>query len=236
MTADSDHVVLRSSRRELIKRLAAAGFAAPVIASILADGAWAQDAATPAAATPTALPELASPFTTIPPSKDAAESLKSIGIDQPLIAHGGFNFGTPPELVDGLDVDNEAFFIRSHGPSARLDDLSTYSLTVGGHVTTPLTLSLDDLKGMPQRTYEAFLECSGNGRGFFAPAAKGGQWRNDAIGNANGLACRCTKCSTRRVSRTARLTSSHRGVTSPRCSAGCRSTSRWARTQCSCCK
>ena len=33
---------------------------------------------------------------------------------------------------------------------------------------------------MPRRTYQAFLECSGNGRGFFSPAAKGGQWRNDA--------------------------------------------------------
>lgn len=34
----------RLNRRTLAKRLAAAGFAAPVIASIFADGAWAQDA------------------------------------------------------------------------------------------------------------------------------------------------------------------------------------------------
>jgi DMSO/TMAO reductase YedYZ molybdopterin-dependent catalytic subunit len=166
------------SRRALIKRLAAAGFAAPVIASMLAAGAWAQDAATPTAEMFT------SPFTTIPPNDDPAKSLAAIGVDQPLIPHGGFNFGTPPDLVDGLIVANDAFFIRSHGPSAKLDDLSKYSLQVVGHVDTPLTLTLDDLKGMPQRTYQAFLECSGNGRGFFSPAAKGGQWRNDAIANA----------------------------------------------------
>jgi DMSO/TMAO reductase YedYZ molybdopterin-dependent catalytic subunit len=184
MATESDYGVLRYNRRALIKRLAAAGFAAPVIASIVADGAWAQDVATPASGTPTALPQLTSPFTTIPPNDDPARSLQSIGIDQPLVAHGGFNFGTPPELATGFDVPNDAFFIRSHGPSAKLDDPLKYSLTVGGHVNTPLTLSLDDLKGMPTRTYQAFLECSGNGRGFFSPAASGGQWRNDAVCNA----------------------------------------------------
>jgi DMSO/TMAO reductase YedYZ molybdopterin-dependent catalytic subunit len=145
---------------------------------MLADGVWAQDAATPMAETFT------SPFTTIPPNDDPAKSLASIGVDQPLIPHGGFNFGTPPDLVDGLIVANDAFFIRSHGPSAKLDDRSKYTLQVVGHVDTPLTLTLDDLKGMPQRTYQAFLECSGNGRGFFSPVAKGGQWRNDAVANA----------------------------------------------------
>jgi len=178
MAAQTKRALTLINRRALIKRLAAAGFATPVIASIVADGAWAQDAATPAAA------EFESPFTTIQASDDPAASLSSIGVDQPLIAHGGFNFGTPPELVDGLVVPNDAFFIRSHGPSAQLDDASKYSLQVVGHVDTPTTFSLDDLKAMPQRTYNAFLECSGNSRGFFAPMAKGGQWRNDAIGNA----------------------------------------------------
>ena len=174
----------RYSRRMLIRRLTAAGFAAPAIASILADGAWAQGAATPTAnASPTAS-AFTSPFTMIAPSDDPAKSLASVGVDQPLIARGGFNFGTPPELVNGLDVANNTFFIRSHGPSATLDDPSTYTLQVIGHINKPLTLTLDDLKGMPQRTFQAFLECSGNGRGFFSPAAQGGQWRNDAIGNA----------------------------------------------------
>jgi DMSO/TMAO reductase YedYZ molybdopterin-dependent catalytic subunit len=177
MVAELESLSVRMNRRRLVQRLAAAGFAAPVIASIVAEGAWAQDATPEAEA-------FTSPFTTIPPSDNPAASLASIGVDQPLIAHGGFNFGTPPDLVDGFDVANDAFFIRSHGPSAKLDDLSQYTLKVVGHVDTPLTLTLDDLKGMPQRTYQAFLECSGNGRGLFSPAVKGGQWRNDAVANA----------------------------------------------------
>ena len=178
MAAEIEESASHHSRRAFIARLTAAGFAAPVIASILAKGAWAQSAATPEAE------GFTSPFTIIPPDADPAKSLSSIGVDQPLIAHGGFNFGTPPELVDGLDVANNAFFIRSHGPSAKLDDPSMYSLQVVGHVDKSLTLTLDDLKAMPQRTFDAFLECSGNGRGFFSPAASGGQWRNDAIANA----------------------------------------------------
>ena len=98
MVAEIERAVSMLNRRTLIKRLAAAGFASPVIAAILADGAWAQDAATPAAEA------FNSPFTTIPPDDDPAASLASIGVDQPLIPHGGFNFGTPPELVtDPMD-------------------------------------------------------------------------------------------------------------------------------------
>ena len=63
MVVEMERAVSMLNRRALIKRLAAAGFAAPVIASILADGAWAQDAATPMAE---AFP---SPFTTIPPER-----------------------------------------------------------------------------------------------------------------------------------------------------------------------
>lgn len=195
MVSELDPSTYRYSRRTLIKRLAAAGFAAPVIASIVADGAWAQDAATPTGGTPTAatpaaaggapgLPDIASPFTIIPVGDDPSKSLESIGVKSPLIPHGGFNFGTPPDLVTGFTVDNDAFYIRSHGPSAQLDDLSKYSLAVGGFVDKPQVFTLDDLKGMPSRTYTSFLECSGNGRGFFNPVANGGQWRNDAIGNA----------------------------------------------------
>jgi DMSO/TMAO reductase YedYZ molybdopterin-dependent catalytic subunit len=183
MAAAIERDDMRLSRRALIGRLAAAGFAAPVIASILADDAWAQGATPAAGATPE-VGTFTSPFTIIPPSDDPAKSLASIGVDQPLIAHGGFNFGTPPALVTDFDVANGAFFIRSHGPSAKLDDPSKYSLQVVGHVDKPLTLRLDDLKGMPQRTFQAFLECSGNGRGLFLPAVKGGQWRNDAVANA----------------------------------------------------
>ncbi|MDP9370480.1 MAG: hypothetical protein M3Q03_19795, partial [Chloroflexota bacterium] len=85
------------TRRRLIGRLAAAGFSAPVIASILASGAWAQDA------TPTATPS-------------PAEVLAALGKDPRLIMHGSTTFETPLELIDGLLTPNDLFFIRSNGP------------------------------------------------------------------------------------------------------------------------
>jgi DMSO/TMAO reductase YedYZ molybdopterin-dependent catalytic subunit len=156
------------TRRYLIGRLAAAGFSAPVIASILASGAWAQEA-TPAG-------------TPVP-----ADVLRSFGKDPRLIPQGTTNFETPLALVDGLLTPNELFFIRSNGPISIDIAPDTWRLKVAGVVTNALELSLADLQGMPTRTITAFLECSGNSRGRFPaePATVDGtKWGNGAIGNA----------------------------------------------------
>lgn len=159
------------SRRRLIGRLAAAGFSAPVIASIVASGTWAQDA------TPEATPT-------------AEEILTEIGKDPRLIMHGTTTFETPVELMDNFLTPNELFFIRSNGPLSVEIDPAEWRLRVTGLVNQELELSLDDLKAMPSRTITAFLECSGNSRGRFATQnpdlgpAEGTQWGNGAIGNA----------------------------------------------------
>ncbi len=156
------------SRRQLIRHLAVAGFSTPVIASILADGAWAQDA------TPVATPT-------------GPEILASIGKDPRMIQRGTTLFETPMELIDGLVTPNELFFIRANGPLTVNIDPAAWRLSVTGLVATPLNLSLADLQAMPQRTMTAFLECSGNSRGRFGdvPAAvQGTKWGNGAIGNA----------------------------------------------------
>ena len=171
------------TRRQFISRLAAAGFSAPVIASILADGAWAQDAATPVATPQAQVPAIASPFTVTVTPTTPAETLAALGVDPRMNVYGGLNIGTPIELIDTLTVPNELFFIRTHGVSVGLTDSNQYRLQVGGHVSTPLRLTLDDLKAMPQHTYTAFLECSGDSRSYFEPNATGTQWRNTSIGN-----------------------------------------------------
>ena len=167
-----------------MRRLAAAGFSAPVIAAIVADGAWAQDAATPMATPEPQVPAITSPFTTAVAPTTPAETLTALGVDPRMNVYGGLNIGTPIELIDGLTVPNDLFFIRTHGVSVSLADPSQYHLQVGGHVTTPLSLTLDDLKGMPQHIFTAFLECSGDSRAFFEPKANGTQWRNTSVGNA----------------------------------------------------
>ena len=160
---------LSISRRRLIGRLAAAGFSAPVIASILRDSTFAQEA------TPEATPT-------------AEELLTSLGKSPQLIQQGSTTFETPMELVaDDFLTPNDLFFIRSNGPVSIDIPAADWRLTVSGLVDQEADLSLEDLQGMETRTITAFLECSGNSRGRFGdqPAqVEGTQWGNGAIGNA----------------------------------------------------
>jgi DMSO/TMAO reductase YedYZ molybdopterin-dependent catalytic subunit len=151
------------TRRQLVTRLAAAGFSAAAVAAI---------ASSPLAA-------LAQEAT---PSPD--DVLRCIGEGARLIPFGSTNFGTPLELVDGITTPNELFFIRANGPISLDIDPAAWRLAVTGLVDTPLELTLDDLQGLPHRTITAFLECSGDSRSRFQPEAEGSQWGNNAIGNA----------------------------------------------------
>ncbi|MGI8486028.1 MAG: molybdopterin-dependent oxidoreductase, partial [Thermomicrobiales bacterium] len=173
------------SRRTLVQRLAAAGFAAPVIASIVGGSGGVAAVAAQGAATPSASPVATFPsmFTPMNPG-DFAKDLQALGKDPQMIPFGGFNIGTPTDLMKGLDIPNNLFFVRTHGPSMTLDDPSKYVMQVVGHVDKPLKLTLDDLKGMTQRTFSAFLECSGDSRVSFQPPATGNPWGNNAISNA----------------------------------------------------
>lgn len=165
---------LRLSRRTMMHQLAAAGFSAPVIASILASEGMAQEG-TPGAA-PAATPVLASQ-----PGEDLREVFD---LDPRLIKYNDYNYGTPLEAVDGaFTVPNDLFFIRCHAPVPDIDP-ARWRLNITGLVDSPLELSLDDLKGMDVETATAFLECSGNSRSYFEPNASGTPWRNTAIGNA----------------------------------------------------
>lgn len=112
--------------------------------------------------------------------------LARLGKDPRLTPYGGANFGTPPGLLlaDGRGVvPTDRFFVRSNGPVPAINS-AAWRLDVTGLVGRPLSLSLADLRAMPQRSLTAFLECAGNGRTTFAPLPPGTPWRNDAIGNA----------------------------------------------------
>ncbi|MER3437233.1 MAG: sulfite oxidase [Chloroflexota bacterium] len=153
------------SRRELLRCLAGAGFSAPVIASILASEGLAQEATQTAS----------------PPAPQPDPSLA--GVDPRLIALDPLNLETPLYLLDDLIVPNELFFVRNHAPAPMIAP-EDYRLRVTGHVDQELELTLADLKGMPQQTITAFLECSGNSRSRFEPIAEGNQWGNGAVGTA----------------------------------------------------
>ncbi len=99
----------------------------------------------------------------------------------------------PPQLEtpfavfnDGLITPNDAFFVRYHlsGLPTEIDP-ATFRLSIGGHVETPLELSLAGLKrDFPVTEIVAVNQCSGNSRGFVEPRVGGGQLGNGAMGNA----------------------------------------------------
>jgi DMSO/TMAO reductase YedYZ molybdopterin-dependent catalytic subunit len=77
----------------------------------------------------------------------------------------------------------ERFFVRSHTLVPKVN-LSEWKLEIGGLVNTPLTLTLNDLKKLPQVTLVSVLECAGNGRSFYQPRVAGAQWQFGSVGNA----------------------------------------------------
>ena len=75
------------------------------------------------------------------------------------------------------------FFVRTHVAVPNVD-IATWRLEIDGHVRTPLTLSMTDLRSMPSFELVSVLECAGNGRSFYDPPVAGLQWANGAVGNA----------------------------------------------------
>ena len=98
----------------------------------------------------------------------------------------------PPQLEtpfvvfnESVVTPNDAFFVRYHLAGIPTSiDADSYRIGVKGKVSTPLSLSLADLKQMEAVEYYAVNQCSGNSRGFFEPRVAGGQLANGAMGNA----------------------------------------------------
>src|SRR5216110_550011 len=55
-------------------------------------------------------------------------------------------------------------------------DPATWRLQVGGPVARPLSLSLDDLRGMERASVTVTLECAGNGRALLDPRPISQPW------------------------------------------------------------
>jgi DMSO/TMAO reductase YedYZ molybdopterin-dependent catalytic subunit len=89
-------------------------------------------------------------------------------------------------VADGsLLTPNDAFFVRYSMGQLPLDlKVDDWRLGVGGHVARPLSLSLAELKALPQAEIVAVNQCSGNSRGFSEPRVGGGQLAHGAMGNA----------------------------------------------------
>ena len=104
---------------------------------------------------------------------------------RPMLVHNDFpeDLESPADYFDTWITPNDKFFVRQHLPRPKVD-AGKYRLDISGMVGTPLQLTLDDLKKLPQYKVPATLECAGNGRSFFRPRLAGLQWSKGAIGNA----------------------------------------------------
>jgi DMSO/TMAO reductase YedYZ molybdopterin-dependent catalytic subunit len=76
----------------------------------------------------------------------------------------------------------ESFYVRSHHYTPQVDG-ERYSLKVSGEVTSPISLTLADLKKMPRVELIGVMECAGNGRAFYNPRMPGLQWTYGGVGN-----------------------------------------------------
>ena len=63
-------------------------------------------------------------------------------------------------------------------------DPAAHTLTIGGAVDRPLTVTLADLRERPRVTQQVTLECAGNGRALLHPRPVSQPWLVEAVGNA----------------------------------------------------
>ncbi len=83
-------------------------------------------------------------------------------------------------------TDTDILFLRNNlaAPDAAIvANRDAWQVQIDG-VTQPRTLSLADLERIGLVSVAMVLQCSGNGRGFFAHKASGSQWKVGAAGNA----------------------------------------------------
>ncbi len=148
-----------------------AGGAATLAAAALGRAAHAQAPAAPAAAAPAARPALPG----------------YVGWKQAdqMIVHTGTTIETK-RTAFGTSVvtPSDRLFIRNNLPAPDVSIVANrdaWSVAVEG-VRQPRTLTVADLKSMGIETVAAVLQCSGNGRGYFADKPSGTKWSVGAAG------------------------------------------------------
>lgn len=93
------------------------------------------------------------------------------------------NLETDFAALDGFLTPARSFYVRNHFAAPTVDP-DKWRLKVEGAVEKSLELSLDDLKKMPATTAPVTLECTGNGRVYLTPPARGVNWQLGAVGTA----------------------------------------------------
>jgi len=100
-----------------------------------------------------------------------------------LIVHSKKGIETHRSAIgESLITPNRNIYIRNNMPTmsdTQIGDRNNWKVSIEG-VKNPKTFSLAQLKKLGHTTMATILQCSGNGRGFFAHEVKGSQWKTGA--------------------------------------------------------
>ena len=92
------------------------------------------------------------------------------------------------ESIQGTITPNDLFFVRNNSVSVDIDVDEWRLVVEGDAASNPVSLSYEEIRGLPSRTVVAYLECGGNHRAMFdilqGRKADGTQWGTGGIGNA----------------------------------------------------
>ena len=112
------------------------------------------------------------------PSRVAADG-EGIGPDE--LGLAARNHGMPLEALRYDVTPLGLHYLLTHYDIPDVDP-STYRLSIGGLVESPLTLSLDELRARPRVSAAVTLECAGNGRARLLPRPVSQPWLHEAVG------------------------------------------------------
>ena len=75
---------------------------------------------------------------------------------------GERTFSTPPEVLQEDVTPNDLFYIRNHWKGVPKLDIDGYRLKVDGRVKQDLSLTLGEIRDLPQKRFQVTFECCGN--------------------------------------------------------------------------
>lgn len=75
-------------------------------------------------------------------------------------------------------------YLLCHFDIPYVPEASAWRLDIAGKVRTPFSLSIDDIRRLPQKTLRVTLECAGSGRANLSPRWPSMPWMHCAVGTA----------------------------------------------------
>ena len=94
------------------------------------------------------------------------------------------NSGMPLEALRHALTPVGLHYLLIHFDIPFVERAEDWKLAVGGLVERPLSLSLAQLRELPQRTLRVTMECAGNGRALITPRWPSQPWELGAVGTA----------------------------------------------------